>query len=77
VDTAVFPLQADVVAIGGRMAFTFLAALGVRVGRTQVEDAWVQVGVRDTVMGHAGHDGPHLLVRQPSQALRRIMLPVT
>lgn len=37
------PMQADVLAIGGRMAFTMLAATGVRVGRTQVEEAWIQV----------------------------------
>lgn len=29
---------------GGRMAFTFLAAQGVAVGRTQIEEAWLEVG---------------------------------
>ncbi len=36
--------KADVVVVGGRMAFTFLAAEGVSVGRTQIEEAWLQVG---------------------------------
>ena len=36
--------KADVLVVGGRMAFTFLAAQGVCVGRTQVEEAWLQVG---------------------------------
>lgn len=35
--------KADVLCIGGRMAFTFLAAQGVAVGRTQVEEEWLQV----------------------------------
>ncbi len=30
--------------IGGRMAFTFLAAQGVSVGGTQVEEDWLEVG---------------------------------
>ena len=30
--------------IGGRMAFTFLAARGVQVGRTQIEKDWLEVG---------------------------------
>ncbi|KAF5830330.1 phosphoglycerate kinase [Dunaliella salina] len=34
--------KADVLLIGGRMAFTFLAAKGVCVGATQVEEAWLQ-----------------------------------
>lgn len=34
---------ADVVVVGGRMAFTFLAAMGVAVGQTQVEKDWLQV----------------------------------
>lgn len=37
-------LKADVVCIGGRMAFTFLAAEGVAVGRTQIEEDWLEVG---------------------------------
>jgi phosphoglycerate kinase len=35
--------KADVLLIGGRMAFTFLAAEGVAVGRTQIEEDWLQV----------------------------------
>jgi hypothetical protein len=35
---------ADVVLIGGRMAFTFLAAQGVAVGRTLIEKDWLEVG---------------------------------
>jgi phosphoglycerate kinase len=35
--------KADMLCIGGRMAFTFLAAQGVAVGRTQVEEEWLQV----------------------------------
>lgn len=35
---------ADVVLIGGRMAFTFLAAQGVAVGKTQIETDWLEVG---------------------------------
>ncbi len=36
-------LQTDVILIGGRMAFTFLAAQGVNVGSTQVEENKLQV----------------------------------
>jgi hypothetical protein len=36
--------RADVIAVGGRMAFTFLAARGVNVGATQIEADWVEVG---------------------------------
>ncbi len=32
--------KADVVVVGGRMAFTFLAAIGVCVGETQVGGCW-------------------------------------
>ena len=32
---------ADKILIGGRMAFTFLAAQGVAVGRTSVEADWL------------------------------------
>lgn len=35
--------KADVVVIGGRMAFTFLAAAGVAVGKTQIEENWLEV----------------------------------
>ncbi len=35
--------KADVLLIGGRMAFTFLAAEGVAVGQTQIEEEWLQV----------------------------------
>ncbi|KXZ56079.1 hypothetical protein GPECTOR_2g961 [Gonium pectorale] len=34
--------QADVVAVGGRMAFTLLAAAGVSVGSTQIEADWLE-----------------------------------
>ncbi|KAF6254118.1 phosphoglycerate kinase [Scenedesmus sp. NREL 46B-D3] len=34
--------KADVLLIGGRMAFTFLAAEGVAVGRTQIEEDWLE-----------------------------------
>ena len=42
---------ADVVAVGGRMAFTLLAAKGVSVGSTQIEADWLEVrqGVGKTV----------------------------
>lgn len=33
--------KADVIVIGGRMAFTFLAARGVAVGGTSIETAWL------------------------------------
>ena len=36
--------SADVLLIGGRMAFTFLAAEGVACGRTQIEEDWLEVG---------------------------------
>lgn len=36
--------RADVILVGGRMAFTFLAAQGVSVGQTQIEAAWMEVG---------------------------------
>lgn len=32
---------ADKVVVGGRMAYTFLAARGVALGRTHVEHAWL------------------------------------
>jgi hypothetical protein len=35
--------KADVLCIGGRMAFTFLAAAGVAVGQTQIEEDWLEV----------------------------------
>eukprot|EP00879_Flechtneria_rotunda_P025051 GHRR01026588.1.p1 GENE.GHRR01026588.1~~GHRR01026588.1.p1 ORF type:complete len:301 (+),score=59.77 GHRR01026588.1:42-905(+) len=35
--------QADIILIGGRMAFTFLAAEGVAVGKTQIEEDWLEV----------------------------------
>jgi phosphoglycerate kinase len=35
--------KADVILIGGRMAFTFLAAGGVSVGKTQIEEEWLEV----------------------------------
>ncbi|KAI8468557.1 MAG: phosphoglycerate kinase [Monoraphidium minutum] len=34
--------KADVIAVGGRMAFTFLAGQGVSVGATQIEEDWVE-----------------------------------
>lgn len=34
--------KADVICIGGRMAFTFLAAEGVAVGKTQIEEDWLE-----------------------------------
>ncbi|WIA38673.1 hypothetical protein OEZ86_001979 [Tetradesmus obliquus] len=34
--------SADVLLIGGRMAFTFLAAEGVACGRTQIEEDWLE-----------------------------------
>ena len=30
-------------AVGGKMAFTFLAGIGVSVGATQIEPDWVEV----------------------------------
>ncbi len=35
--------QADVILIGGRMAYTFLAALGIHIGQTQIEAGFVEV----------------------------------
>jgi 3-phosphoglycerate kinase len=37
--------KADVLLIGGKMAFTFLAAEGVACGRTQIEEDWLEVRV--------------------------------
>ena len=34
--------RADKILIGGRMAFTFLAAKGVAVGRTAIEQEWLE-----------------------------------
>lgn len=34
---------AELVAVGGRMAFTLLAARGVSVGATQIEADWLEV----------------------------------
>lgn len=63
---------ADVVAVGGRMAFTFLAAMGVAVGQTQVETAWLQV--RRVCSGWAARVRMHVCAgagrRQRCSALR-------
>ncbi|KAG2496543.1 hypothetical protein HYH03_005366 [Edaphochlamys debaryana] len=56
---------ADVVAIGGRMAFTMLAARGVSVGSTQVEADWLEP-CRAT-MARAAERGCRLLL--PSDVL--------
>jgi phosphoglycerate kinase len=42
--------KADMILIGGRMAFTFLAAEGVAVGRTQIEEQWLEVGATAGVL---------------------------
>ena len=34
--------RANVLLVGGRMAFTFLAAQGVAVGQTAIEEAWLE-----------------------------------
>lgn len=39
--------RADVLIVGGRMAFTFLAAQGVSVGSTHIEETWLEVRVLD------------------------------
>jgi len=46
--------KADVICIGGRMAFTFLAAEGVAVGRTQIEKDWLEAVVEMEVAAKAG-----------------------
>ena len=38
--------RADKILIGGRMAFTFLAAQGVQVGQTSIERAWLERAAR-------------------------------
>lgn len=47
--------QADVILIGGRMAFTFLAAEGVAVGRTQIEEEWLEVSASGPSGLHCRH----------------------
>ncbi|KAG1676175.1 hypothetical protein FOA52_005016, partial [Chlamydomonas sp. UWO 241] len=34
--------KADTIIVGGRMAFTFLAALGTEIGKTQIEEKWLE-----------------------------------
>lgn len=38
--------RADKILIGGRMAFTFLAARGVQVGQTSIERDWLERAAR-------------------------------
>ncbi|GIL86508.1 hypothetical protein Vretimale_11588 [Volvox reticuliferus] len=56
---------ADVVAVGGRMAFTLLAAKGVSVGSTQIEEGWLEPCRR--MMSRAAELGTRLLL--PSDVL--------
>ncbi|KAG2434392.1 hypothetical protein HYH02_012404 [Chlamydomonas schloesseri] len=51
---------ADVVAVGGRMAFTLLAARGVSVGSTQIEADWLEPCRR--MMARAAERGTQLLL---------------
>ncbi|PNH11052.1 Phosphoglycerate kinase [Tetrabaena socialis] len=51
---------ADVVAVGGRMAFTLLAAQGVSVGSTQIEADWLEPCRR--MMARAAERGTRLLL---------------
>ncbi|GLC44909.1 hypothetical protein PLESTB_001688000 [Pleodorina starrii] len=51
---------ADVVAVGGRMAFTLLAAAGVSVGSTQIEEDWLEPCRR--MMTRAAQRGTRLLL---------------
>ena len=37
--------KADKIIVGGRMAYTFLAAMGIAVGATQVEHAWLEAAM--------------------------------
>lgn len=48
---------ADKVVIGGRMAYTFLAARGVALGKTHVEHAWL--------------DHAHSVMQQANELVRR------
>ncbi|GFR40366.1 hypothetical protein Agub_g914 [Astrephomene gubernaculifera] len=57
--------QADVVLVGGRMAFTLLAARGVAVGATQIEENWLEPCRR--MMARAAARGTRLLL--PSDVL--------
>ncbi|KAG2429767.1 hypothetical protein HXX76_010551 [Chlamydomonas incerta] len=52
--------MADVVAVGGRMAFTLLAARGVSVGSTQIEPDWLEPCRR--MMARAAERGTQLLL---------------
>lgn len=45
--------RADVLLIGGRMAFTFLAAQGVAVGRTAIEEGWLDAARKMLLAAHA------------------------
>ncbi|EFJ45669.1 hypothetical protein VOLCADRAFT_82167 [Volvox carteri f. nagariensis] len=56
---------ADVVAVGGRMAFTLLAATGVSVGSTQIEEDWLEPCRH--MMSRAAERGTRLLL--PSDVL--------
>ena len=53
------------VVVGGRMAFTFLAGLGISVGLTQVEEDWVQVGGRGGQWQRVAAEGPACHSRRP------------
>jgi 3-phosphoglycerate kinase len=49
----------DTLVIGGRMAFTFLAAKGVQVGTTRYGRRWACSRVRDPTLEHTGRGFPY------------------
>ena len=61
--------KADKIIIGGLMAFTFLAAQGVAVGCTHVEDAWVD---RAKSMLDTANQKVRLLPVEISRTVQRI-----
>lgn len=62
--------KADVLLIGGRMAFTFLAAEGVAVGRTQIEEDWLEVSRWEQLTFKSTLFGAHEPIWQRSWQLR-------
>jgi 3-phosphoglycerate kinase len=57
----------DTLVIGGRMAFTFLAAKGVQVGTTRYGRRWACSRVRDPTLEHTGRGFPYGIQVSQSQ----------